>query len=98
MALTTQPGPLGVLPPEVTYEDISSMKAALKDHARENGYALTILTSGPRRIVYKCSKSGKYDPKGKDKNMDKSKQRHNTGTTKTDCPFRLTCKVTDIGD
>jgi hypothetical protein len=82
-----QLGPLGPPPPEVTYTDISTLKAALTRHACENGFALTIETSSPTRLIYWCSKLGKYNSKGKDKDMDLLKRCCNTRTTKTDCLF-----------
>jgi hypothetical protein len=50
--LVAQLGPLGPPPPEVTYTDISTLKAALTRHARENGFALTIETSSLTRLIY----------------------------------------------
>jgi hypothetical protein len=94
MPSVAQPGPLGPLLPAVTYADLPTLKAACIGHARENSYALTIETSSPTRLIYRCSMSGKYNPKGKDKNIDLSKHCHNTGTIKTDCLFRLTCNPT----
>jgi hypothetical protein len=97
MLSTTQPGPLGILPPEVTYADKEILKAAMKDHGRSNGYAIKIETSDKNRVIYKCSKSGKYDSKGKGKDVDELKRCRNTGTIKTDCPFSVTSKLTDTG-
>ena len=97
MPSVAQPGPLGPPPPEVTYANRPTLKAALTGHACENGFALTIKTSSPTRLIYQCSKSGKYNPKGKDKDIDPSKRRRNTGTTKTDCPFRVACYPTELG-
>jgi hypothetical protein len=95
MPSIARPGPLGPLPPAaVTYTDLPTLKTAYAGHARENGYALTIQTSSPTRLIYRCSKSGKYNTKGKDKDMGPLKRRRNTGTIKTDCPFTLSCALT----
>src|SRR5208282_2375143 len=97
METPTQPAPLGPPPAEVTYSDIATAKAALWSHARKNGFAVSVHSSDARRVIIKCSKSGKYDPKGKDKNVNLSKRRCNTGTIKTDCPFRVACYPSDAG-
>jgi hypothetical protein len=90
--------PLGPLPEEAVYTNIKAILPALQDHAARNGYSVVVASSRDQRVVYACSKSGKYRDR-KDPNTHESKRRKNTSTIKTDCPFRVVVKkcVDQIG-
>jgi hypothetical protein len=79
---------LGSPPDEGNYTDTEAIKAALQAHGRINGYSIAIDSNKPTRIVYRCSKSGKYRDR-KDENIHESKRRKNTSMVKTNCPFRV---------
>ena len=80
--------PLGPPPNEGNYTDTEIIKADLQAHGCINGYSIAVDSNKPTRIVYKCSKSGKYRD-WKDENTHESKRRKNTSTIKTNCPFRV---------
>jgi hypothetical protein len=61
----------------------------LQSHARDNGYAIKVDSSAPKRAAYICLKGGKYDNRFKAKEVYETKRRRNIGTTKTDCKFRV---------
>ena len=87
--------PLGPVPEEAIHVDLETTKDALQSYARANGYSIAVASSKPARVIYICSKGGKYRDK-KDKDMHESKRRKNTSTTKTGCPFRvdaMSCKT-----
>jgi hypothetical protein len=85
---------LGPPPDEAIYKDPETAKIALQDHARRNGYSIAVASSKGPRVIYKCSKSGKYQDR-KDSNMHETKRRKNTSTMKTDCPFRVDASKLD---
>jgi hypothetical protein len=89
MPSLAQPGPLGPPPPTGNYDTLAQIKPVLQAHARENGYAIIVQKSTPKDGAWVCSKSGKYDNKGKSSAVHESKRRKNTATTKTECPFRV---------
>ena len=91
MASALEPGPLGPAPEEAIYTDPPTIKAALQAHAREHGYAITCNSSTSSRILYVCSKHGVYDSRNQG-NVHQSKRRKGTGTTKTNCMFRVMAK------
>jgi hypothetical protein len=45
---------------EAVYKDPETAKIALQDHARRNGYSIEVASSKSLRVIYKCSKLGKY--------------------------------------
>jgi hypothetical protein len=90
MPSVDEPGPLGPVPlPTTQYSNLEAIKTALQAHAAENGYAIKVDSSTPKRASIICSKGGKYDNKGKSNTVHKTKRCRNTGTTKTDCQFRV---------
>ena len=96
MPSETQPGPLGPAPPAGQYTDLPTIKAALQAHGRDNGYAIAVDSSTKHRAGWICSKGGKYNDKNKLEDVYESKRRRNTGTTKTDCPFRVSTICGDV--
>jgi hypothetical protein len=80
--------PLGPAPDEAVYTDLKAVKAALNKHACDHGYGIGVASSRDQRAYYKCAKGGKYDDRGKVSTVHPTKQRRNTGTMKTDCPWR----------
>jgi hypothetical protein len=87
MPSVDEPGPLGPPPPITPYPNLEAIKTALQAHAAENGYAIKVDSSTPKRASIICSKGGKYDSRGKSNAVHNTKRRRNTGTTKTDCQF-----------
>ena len=83
------PGPLGPPPPTGQYTDRDAIKAALQAYARNNSFAIKVDSSTAKEAAYICSKGSKYDNRGKSESVHESKRRRNTGTTKTDCLFRV---------
>jgi hypothetical protein len=89
--------PLGDPIDEATDSDSSTAKAALQEHAAGNGYAISAESSSDRRAFYKCSKGGKYNAKCKDPSVHLSRQRPNTSTLETDCPYKAVARKLDDG-
>jgi hypothetical protein len=85
--------PLGSPPPvhNTIQADPATLKSILQDHGGDNGYSIAVGSSKAQRIIYKCSKGGKYRD-GKDPKIHKSKRRKNTSTMKTDYPFQVDAK------
>jgi hypothetical protein len=54
-----------------------------------------VASSSSLRVFYACTKSGVYNPKGKDLTVHPSRQRRNTGTIKTDCPYKCVAQCVD---
>ena len=90
--------PLGPAIAETVYDDPKAVKDALQAHAGQNGYSITVSSSNERRVFYMCSKSGKYDAKGKVSTTHESKRRKNTSTMKTDCKYRCVARKLDTDD
>jgi hypothetical protein len=88
MTSTLEPRSLGPAPEEAIHIDPPTIKAALQAHAREHGYAIICNSSTSSRILYVCSKHGVYDSRNQG-NVHQSKRRKGTGTTKTNCMFRV---------
>jgi hypothetical protein len=76
-------------PPSRTYPDIIAGFTALQAHAKLHGYALFRQDKRPTAIVYRCDRAGRYDPKGKNPNLDSSKQRKATGSKKCGCLMKV---------
>src|SRR5437016_832241 len=89
--------PLGAPFPEAVYADPTTIKAALQQYVREQGYAILVDSSTPLQVFYICSKGGKYRSKGKDPSVHQSRQRRNTSTMKTDCPYKVVAQHQDDG-
>jgi len=86
------PAPLGPLFDEAVYKDFATIKAALQEHARINGFAISVHSSREQRAIFKCTKGGKYDDRGKDLTVHTSRQRRNTSTIKTNCKYQVQAK------
>jgi hypothetical protein len=80
-----------------TYDDLAAAKPTLQLHARAQCYSIAVECKDEKRgrAAFVCSKSEKYRATGKDPDMHKSKQRPNTGTMKTECPFKIIFKRDD---
>ena len=72
-------------PPEAIYPDPEAAYTAIQLHAKGQGYAFKKREKKGSRIVFTCDRAGKYDPKGKDPAVHKSKQRMATGSKKCGC-------------
>jgi len=92
MPTDLEPGPLGPAFDKAIYNDSSTIKTALQAHAKVNGYAISCNSSLPTRVVYVCSKSGNYDARNQGL-VHESKCRKGTGTTKTNCKYRVAAKL-----
>ncbi|CZT46704.1 uncharacterized protein RSE6_07178 [Rhynchosporium secalis] len=82
--------PCGLAPPIVIYSDIPTGFTAIQAHARAHGYALRQRNIRLFRALFVCDRAGKYDPKGKQLDVDTSKRRKNTRSKKCDCQMRVT--------
>ena len=80
-------------PPEAIYSDSDSAFTAVQLHAKEHGYAITKHSKRPDRVVFACDRAGKYQSKGKDPAVDKSKQRKATGSKKCECLMRVELRL-----
>ncbi|CZT52682.1 uncharacterized protein RSE6_14037 [Rhynchosporium secalis] len=85
--MTSEPQAYGPAPPEAIYSDIATGFASYQAHARANRYALKQQDTKPMRALFVCDRAGKYDPKGKRKDIDTSKRRPNTGSKK--CSYHM---------
>ena len=72
-------------PPEAIYATQEAAFTAIQMHAKDNGYALKRRGKTASRVVFTCDRAVKYDPKGKDPAMHKSKQRKVTGSKMCGC-------------
>jgi hypothetical protein len=72
-------------PPEAIYPDPDTAFAAIQAYAKDQGYAFKKDSNRPNKRVYSCDRAGKYDPRGKDPAVHKSKQRTSTGSKKCGC-------------
>ena len=86
-----EPKPLGTAFNEAIYTSPAAVRAALQAHAKGNGYAISTTSSTSTRVVFSCSKGGKYDNRNKC-HVHESRHRKGTSTTKTDCKFRVIAK------
>jgi hypothetical protein len=95
MPSPNEPGPLPVA--TTTYDDLAAAKSTLQLHARAQGYSIAVECKDEKRgrAAFVCSKSEKYRATGKNPDMHKSKQRPNTGTMKTEYPFKIIFKRDD---
>lgn len=76
-------------PPEAQYTSRELAFQAVLTHARHHGYAVFKHSTKPERLVIACDRAGKYDPRGKDPEVHKSRQRKDTGTKKCGCLMRV---------
>jgi hypothetical protein len=84
------PGLLGLPPPTGTYTTYTEYKSLLQAYRFDYGFAIASdnYVAG-NRAAWICTRSGKYDNKGKDHDVHPTKRRRNTSTTKIGCPFRI---------
>ena len=75
--------PLGSPFAEAVLPDLLAVKAALQDHAKGNGFAISVDSSNAQQAFYIYTKGGKYNPKCKVSTNHLSRQRRNTSTIKT---------------
>jgi hypothetical protein len=93
--------PCGPPPSIATYVDVATAFAAIQEHAKANGYALfkrDIQPPAPKpttRITYVCDRFGKPQA-SRNKEVDPSKKRKNTGSKKCDCKMKIALKRDDI--
>jgi hypothetical protein len=92
MPTDLEPGPLGPAFDEAIYNSPSTVKTALQAHAKVNRYAISCNSSVPTRVVYVCSKNSIYDTRNQGL-VHESKRRKGTGTTKTNCKYRVAAKL-----
>ena len=79
----------GPAPFAAVYSDIGTGFAACQAHAKVNGYAFKTQDIKPFRALFVCDHAGKYDPRGKQKDVHFSKRRQNTGSKKCGCKMRV---------
>ena len=72
-------------PPEAIYATQEAAFTAIQAHAKDNGYVFKKRGKTASRVVFTCDRAGKYDPKGKDPAIHKSKQRKVTGSKMYGC-------------
>jgi hypothetical protein len=89
MPSLSQPGLLGLPLPTGQYNNLLEIKVYLQAHAGQNRYAIIVQKSTLKVGSWVCSKSSKYNNKGKSSTVHKSKYRENTSTTKTEYLFRV---------
>ncbi|CZS93442.1 uncharacterized protein RCO7_10543 [Rhynchosporium graminicola] len=80
----------GPAPPVAIYSDIQTGFTAIQAHARAYSYTLRQRDIRLFRALFICDRAGKYDPKGKQSDVDASKRRKNTRSKKCDCQMRVT--------
>ena len=85
------PAPFGDPIAEAIYRDIKVAKAVCQEHAKANGFVVSVASSSSLRVL------GVYNPKGKDSTVHPSHQRRNTGNIKTDCPYKCVARCVDGG-
>jgi hypothetical protein len=83
--------PLGPPPDEIVYSTLEAAKSALQNHARENGYGVSVVSSRETRTAYGCAKGGKYRDT-RNPETHESKRRKNTSSMKTDCRWSVHAK------
>jgi hypothetical protein len=69
-------------PPEAIYPNPYTAQIAIQLHAKQYRYAFFRISSKPSRVLFACNYRRKYDSRGKDLAIDKSKQRKRTSTKK----------------
>jgi hypothetical protein len=86
------PQPLGPPFSAAVYTSHQALFADLQAHACANGFALVLKyikpnKASPTLFCWNCDKAGKYNNKGKNPQVDPSRQRTNTGSKKTGCQY-----------
>lgn len=80
-------------PIEAIYPDPGTAFTAVQAHAKYQGYAIIKLDKKPSRVVFACDRMGKYNSKGKDLGLHKSRQRNGTGSKKCGCLMRVEIRL-----
>ena len=65
-------------PPKAIYPDPEAAFTAIQAHAKDQGYAFKKSSNKPSRRIFSCDRASKYDLRGKDLAVYKSKQRKAT--------------------
>tara|TARA_R110002060_G_scaffold34270_3_gene45128 strand:- start:418 stop:777 length:360 start_codon:yes stop_codon:yes gene_type:complete len=94
--ITFTPQAYGPAPPKVFYNNIPTRFATCQAHAKANGYALKIRDTKEFRALFVCDRVGKYDSRGKQRNVHDSKRQLNTGSKKCGCKMRITLAIDQI--
>ena len=80
-------------PPEAIYPDPEAAFTAIQIHAKGQGYAFKKSSNKPARRIFSCDRAGKYDPRGKDPAIHKSKQRKATGSKICGCSMSVELRL-----
>ena len=80
-------------PPEAIYATQEAAFTAIQAHAKDYGYAFKKRGKTASRVVFTCDREGKYDPKGKDPAIHKSKQRKATGLKIYGCSMSVELRL-----
>jgi hypothetical protein len=59
---------------EAIYSNTNTAKGSCQEHAKGNRFAVSVALSSSLRVFYACTKSGVYNPKGKDLTVYPSRQ------------------------
>ena len=74
------------------YVSATALLAAYQAHAYNKGYGVVLNAKNKNkegaRVIYMCDKGGKPRDR-KNEDLHPSKKRPNTGSRKTDCPYRI---------
>jgi hypothetical protein len=84
---------IGELLPEAMYDGLPQLMNAYVSHSYNRGYGVVLGYKGKvnklgNRTIYWCDRSGKPRDR-KNKNLDPSRKRANTGSRCCDCPFKI---------
>ena len=72
---------MSLLPlPEAIYPDLEAVFTVIQLYTKGQGYAFKKREKRSNRVVFTCDRAGKYNPKGKDPAVYKSKQYKATGS------------------
>ena len=76
-------------PPKTLYLDLDTTITAIQLYTKDYRYAFVKVIARPSRVVFSCNYVGKYNSKGKDLAIDKSKQHKKIGSKKCGCLIRV---------
>ena len=85
-------------PPEAIYLNPEAAFTAIQAHAKHQGYAFKKRGIKGSRVVFTCDRVGKYDAKGKDPAVHKSKQRASTGSKKCGCLMMVELRLDPLSN
>jgi hypothetical protein len=83
-------------PPEAIYPDPHTAQIAIQLHAKQHRYAFFRISSKPSRVLFAYDRGRKYDSRGKDLAVDKSKQRKRTSTKKCGCLMKVELRFDNV--